>query len=650
MIVLSLSPRFLMAASWLRINELFSSNANLVCIVARIQSINSVQGTLILYDNDDNGASLSTLHVSFINVCTPFDMQALALLSGQFVQVYGKVIRQGANIIRVDAQFIRKLGIDFDINEYVKGLILIRNYMANVDSSGVENVVDININHVFGYDASQYLVELAATVPSASLISWLDQLIDLLTKRNLSSSIVDKALLTNVVQELRAQLSNDSHNEALFSVLNAFSMPKFIYSRSMKKFIGKEIDNDLFGSAQTRSEVFWERYDLLLQRTLRHDVFSQVNLAAASTNKVQKYQLKTIEHLLAAGSKSEKVVVLGMLSQLHETKYDLQDPTGVISLNLDNATFHPGFYFENCFVLVEGQFDDGIFNVSGIGLPPPESAQSTRSYFGEINITGNTHDQSAKTKIRLKEIEEKSDDAFVFLSDVWLDDKKVMERIEQLFDGFAEQPPFAFIFCGNFLSRPTANLYINDLSDAFKSFAKLVAKYPDICERAHFIFVPGPQDRHAPKIYPRAPFPPSINDILKKRIRHLHLATNPVRIQYCTQEIVIFREDLLQKLCRYCIKLPSDNLPMHLCHTLVTQAHLSPLPVSMTPIYWSFDHTLHLYPLPDLIVVCDKFKSITDTIADCTIINPGSFAINKYCFKVYLPATREIEDSQITNM
>jgi DNA polymerase epsilon subunit 2 len=55
---------------------------------------------------------------------------------------------------------------------------------------------------------------------------------------------------------------------------------------------------------------------------------------------------------------------------------------------------------------------------------------------------------------------------------------------------------------------------------------------------------------------------------------------------------------------------------------LITQAHLSPLPVYMTPIYWAFDHALHLYPLPDLIVVCDKFKSITDTIADCTIINP----------------------------
>lgn len=42
---------------------------------------------------------------------------------------------------------------------------------------------DIDDECVFS-DASQYLVELAASVPSASLTSWLDQLIDLLTKRN----------------------------------------------------------------------------------------------------------------------------------------------------------------------------------------------------------------------------------------------------------------------------------------------------------------------------------------------------------------------------------------------------------------------------------------------------------------------------------
>jgi DNA polymerase epsilon subunit 2 len=56
----------------------------------------------------------------------------------------------------------------------------------------------------------------------------------------------------------------------------------------------------------------------------------------------------------------------------------------------------------------------------------------------------------------------------------------------------------------------------------------------------------------------------------------------------------------------------------------------------MTPIYWSFDHALHLYPLPDLIVICDKFKSITDTIADCTIINPVSDHYSSKMQSIYI--------------
>jgi hypothetical protein len=139
-----------MAASWLRISELSSSFVDSVCLVARIQSINHIQRTLIVYD-DDNGTSSSTLHVSLVNLRTPFDIQSLVSPPGQYIQVYGKVIRQAGGIIRVDAQFIRKLGKDFDINKYVNGLILTRNYIANIDrNSDVENVVDINTNHVYG--------------------------------------------------------------------------------------------------------------------------------------------------------------------------------------------------------------------------------------------------------------------------------------------------------------------------------------------------------------------------------------------------------------------------------------------------------------------------------------------------------------------
>ncbi|CAF3429435.1 unnamed protein product [Rotaria socialis] len=134
-----------MAASWLRINELFSSNADLVCIVGRTQSINSIQGTIVLHDDatDDDcneiSPSSSTLHVSFANLRRSFDFQSSNFQRGQYIQVYGKVVRQGANIIRVEAQLIRQLDFDFDLNEYVKGLLLTRNYMTNVDSSTIDN-------------------------------------------------------------------------------------------------------------------------------------------------------------------------------------------------------------------------------------------------------------------------------------------------------------------------------------------------------------------------------------------------------------------------------------------------------------------------------------------------------------------------------
>ena len=122
-----------MAATWLCISELFASSADSVCIVARVQSINPTQRTLILYDdNDDYGtSSSSTLQVSLGSLRTPLNMHSSVIAPGQCVQIYGRVIRQAGDIIRVDALFIRPLACDFDLNEYVKGLLLTRQYMAH---------------------------------------------------------------------------------------------------------------------------------------------------------------------------------------------------------------------------------------------------------------------------------------------------------------------------------------------------------------------------------------------------------------------------------------------------------------------------------------------------------------------------------------
>lgn len=127
------------------------------------------------------------------------------------------------------------------------------------------------------------------------------------------------------------------------------------------------------------------------------------------------------------------------------------------------------------------------------------------------------------------------------------------------------------------------------------------------------------------------------------------------RVQYCSQEIIIFREDLVNKMCRNCVRLPNDNhdVPNHvsfshsehtfirLFHfitilfiylfllfslqfvkTILSQGHLTPLPLYVSPVYWAYDYSLRVYPVPDVIVFADKYDPFSITSTDCLCINP----------------------------
>ncbi|KAH3826894.1 hypothetical protein DPMN_128821 [Dreissena polymorpha] len=83
--------------------------------------------------------------------------------------------------------------------------------------------------------------------------------------------------------------------------------------------------------------------------------------------------------------------------------------------------------------------------------------------------------------------------------------------------------------------------------------------------------------------------------------------------------------------------------------TVICQGHLTPLPLHVSPVYWPYDNGLYLYPLPDLVICADKHDPFHSTSVDCTVINPGSFPRTDFSFKVYLPATRQIEDSKISD-
>lgn len=135
----------------------------------------------------------------------------------------------------------------------------------------------------------------------------------------------------------------------------------------------------------------------------------------------------------------DHIYVLGYLSQIIEGKLYIEDPTGSLPLDLAKVEIHDGLFCEGCFVLIEGKYDDGIIKVKHLRMPPPESGESSRAYFGSINTWGGPGYSLLKESQRLSEIEHANTNAtIVFLSDCWLDDDIVTISIQSFEFNFTQ--------------------------------------------------------------------------------------------------------------------------------------------------------------------------------------------------------------------
>lgn len=157
-----------------------------------------------------------------------------------------------------------------------------------------------------------------------------------------------------------------------------------------------------------------------------------------------------------------------------------------------------------------------------------------------------------------------------------------MFGIRKLFQNCIENNwlPKVFILCGNFSSRGVAGgigkgivkyqgaptfstAYFQTYHpvfplDDFDALADLIASYPIITRTCHFVFVPGPQDLCSSAILPRRPILPSFTGRLKAKVPKVHFATNPCRIKFFGQEIVVFREDMMARMLRNLVGVKPD--------------------------------------------------------------------------------------------
>lgn len=357
-------------------------------------------------------------------------------------------------------------------------------------------------------------------------------------------------------------------NEAIFSVISAFDVPTYEYFKESKKFIIKTNQRKLLAQANSRSDYIRNRYNTILQRILRHDLFApnyNENIRSTSSDS-KKFSLKYAENLLSSATVNE-VVMLGLLSKFKEGKFVLEDPTGAIPIDLSEAKFHSGLYTEGGFMLAEGTYNDGVLKVNGLGFPPLEPAASSRAYFGTQNYFGGPSPTLLKFSKRLLEYERLNFGAsLIFLSDCWLDDTNVMDKLKKLFLGFDDSPPVAIVLMGPFLkNKGSATL----LRSKFAQLADIIDLTFTLKNETDIVLVPDIEDPTSANILPRPPLPNFVVQDLLKKNKRVVLATNPCRLQYCTQEIVVCRMDLLRKLCRNTIKFPeTGQLADHVSHSV----------------------------------------------------------------------------------
>ncbi|CAK1589796.1 unnamed protein product [Parnassius mnemosyne] len=496
-------------------------------------------------------------------------------------------------------------------------------------------------------EACTFVAEQLAALSHQERQKMIDKLTAHLLHQCLSEPVLEKQHLEVAFRECSSLGLEET--ESILNVIDAFNIPKVCYDNERKKFV-KDVTarNNLYPEPKWRAQMLVDRYTVIWQRTARNKLFAKETLPSMESE--NRFQLRTIEVLLSSSSRINEVIVLGLLTQLTEGKFYLEDPTGSVLLDMSQTRYHSGLFTENSFVLAEGYYDDKVLYVMGLVLPPSESRATSLPYFGSLNTFGGKSKTLLKNSQNLLKIEQENEDGMiVFLSDVWFDNLKVITKLKALFNGYNEFPPIAIVFMGEFLSCPYGYEHSTQLKAALTHLGDIIFQFTKLRETCKFIFIPGRGDPAAANILPRPAIPNSVTkDIREKLGDSVVFTTNPCRIQYCTQEIIVLRQDLVTKMCRNSIHFPdTGDIPDHLTKTLLSQCTLSPLSLAIQPVYWKHADALSLYPMPDLVVVADHFQPYTRAYQNCQVINPGSFPRTEYSFKVYIPSSKTVEDSQI---
>jgi len=508
----------------------------------------------------------------------------------------------------------------------------------------------------------------------------------------------------------------------------------------------KTLADKLSHNLQYSIDLFSNRYYLLMDRLSRNENFQKTSFASISSlanslhNSKITNEITLVKNLL--GRDGSKFIIFGLLSKNSNGDYILEDCTDYIELNLRQTYKTPGLFFSvGMFVIVEGIYSasggnsnsstdyiGGCFYASNVGHPPAERREISDENYGNIDFLGIHKDNDTGSTINDKVVKisrswkkkltslEKSlvtHKIIMLGSDCFLDLFKVCDGLEKFFSKLESNiledtintPPLAIVMVGSFVSKPftATSSSVASITNSetykghFDNLSTILSKFPNVIKSCKFILVPGKNDPwqssyslggSSLNYYPQRSIPQVFTSRLERILPKGNLiwGWNPLRINYLSQEIIIFKDELMNKFKRNDIIFESDlekdrqeqddededdekriknivegnstnsvstriQQARKLVKTLLDQGNLQPFLKDSKLTDVVFDHTLRLEPAPNTIVLHDaNFDNFEVTYNGCKVINISkliSTTKRRLNYAEYYPSTKKFHFKEL---
>lgn len=502
-----------------------------------------------------------------------------------------------------------------------------------------------------------------------------------------------------------------------FRVINPPDQPFYAYDRTRKQFYTL---NEQPSHLEAAIEMFTQRYLIIADRLSRNEMFQKKSFSSVLLFRetAPTHEISMIKNML--GRDGNTFFLFGLLATDAEGNWILNDASDTVELNLDQTYKNVlTFYGPGMFVIVEGIYSAlgghhgltsmvGCFYVSNMALPTAERRETSLDNFGHLDFMGINQDAEPDQPVtrvpkemikQLVSLEKQyTGHKMIFLgSECHLDDPDVLSALRKFFhkleadltqayetndlfnDNSERRAPLAIVMTGSFVLTPVVPTTISYGSSSnsqrykqgFDSLALILEPLTQV-RKCKFVLIPGSNDpwqlmwsqgATAVNVVPQKPLSKQVTLRLQRTLKdNLELAWNPVRINYCSQEIVVIKQDYMNKFKRLDIIFANDLERMRaeaeaedavprdqderirqaasqgkgtllprtveqarrLVKTVLDQGNLEPFLPTLRVVNARYNHALRLEPMPTLMVMLDAlFDQFELLYMGCRVVNLG---------------------------